>query len=168
MARKPRKEYDGSIPLTDSKMELFCELFSTNTLPAFWSNGQNSYSFAYNHYKKIDELNEAIVGPAKARTGKWKTVPACDKEIKRIENVCRSAAARLLTRDEIKKRCGYLLDRLAAHIIVDRELLWTIQQRKHVDAKVAAIKHHDQRELRIRERIDIKQIFEPVNTIYME
>lgn len=160
--------YKGDVPLADAKQELFCEIFSTNTLPAFWSNGQNSYSFAYNHYKRIDELNVLKIGPAKERTGKFKTVAACEAEVKRIMNVCSASATRLLRSVHIKARCNYLLDNLAAHIIVDRELLWTIQQRKYPDAKVAAIKHHDHRESRIRERIELKQTYEPVNTIYME
>lgn len=168
MRRREKKEYDGSKPLPDSKQELFCELFTTNTLPAFWSHGQNCYAFAYNHYKRIDQLNEMMIGPAKARTGKFKTAAACLKEVKRIENVCKSSAARLLTRVDIKARCGVLLDNLAAHLIVDRELLWTIQQRRNPEAKVAAIKHHDQRVGRIKERLDIKHEFDPINTIYIE
>lgn len=165
MRRREKSEYEGKTPLPDSKQELFCELFTTNTLPIFWSHGQNSYSFAYNHYKRIEELQSLEIGPASARKGKFKTVVACRAEIKRIENVCKSCATKLLTRADIKARCGFLLDTLASHIIVDRELLWTIQQRKHPDAKVAAIKHHDQRTQRIRDRIEIKHEFEPIKVI---
>lgn len=161
--RLPKKEYDGKTPLPDVKQELFCELFSTNTLPAFWGNGQNCYSFAYGHYKRIDALVALITGPARTHRGKSK--PALEAEKKKIERLCAASAARLLVHASIKLRCDHLLDKLAAHSIVDRELLYVIQQRRDLDSKVAAIKHHDQREARIRERIDIKHDFKPIKTI---
>ena len=142
---------------------MFCTIYSTNTLPNFWSNGQNSYEFAYGHTDRIHKIDELIAGPAKNRNGK--SLAKLAQEIKNIKHMCSAAAARLLVRDDIKKRCGYLLDQLAAHTIVDRELLWVIQQRKNVDAKVAAITHHDKREARIREKIDLKHEFEPVKVV---
>lgn len=57
------------------------------------------------------------------------------------------------------------MDQLASHTIVDRELLYTIQQRDDLDVKMRAIEHHDKRVGRIREKIDIKHNFEPIDTI---
>lgn len=163
--RQPKGEYKGDTPLPDPKHELFCELFTTNTLPHFWGHGQNCYAFAYGYTKKIDEAKALLVGPAKSRKGKSK--PLVELEIKRMEAVCKQSASRLLTYVYIKRRCDHLLDNLASHLIVDRELLYTIQQRRDLSSKVRAIEHHDKREQRIREKIDIKHEFEPVKTIYM-
>lgn len=169
IAKRPKKRnkaeqaFDPSKPLTDAKWELFCQVFTTNTLPMYWGNGQNSFAFAFGHYVKIDAMKALLVGPAISRKGKSK--PWLEMEIKRIENVCRSSASQGLTRINIKERCDWLLDRLSEHSIVDRELVWTIQQRRDIPSKVQAIRHHDQREQRIRERIDIKHEFEPIKVI---
>ena len=55
-----------------------------------------------------------------------------------------------------------MLDQLAAHHIVDRELLYVIHQRRDLQSKVQAIRHHDQREARIREKLDLTHTFEPI------
>lgn len=163
MGRRVKPEYKGDSPLPDPKQELFCELFTTNTLPFYWGNGQNSYAFAYGHYKRIDALVALIKGPARARKGK--SGAACEAEKEKIQRVCASAAARLLVSVSIKLRCDFLMDKLAEHLIVDRELLYTIQQRRDLASKVQAIRHHDQRTERIREKVDIKHVFEPIEVI---
>lgn len=160
---KPRatpNEYDGSTPLAEPKQEFFCELFTTNTLPAFWGNGGYAYEFAYGHTERITKLEAGINGTKKMREGKTKV--DCEREITQIHATCRSAASRLLTNYNIKLRVGHLLDSLALHTIVDRELIYLIQQREDNAVKMSAIAHHDKRTQRIRERVDIKHKFEPI------
>lgn len=160
--RLPTKpEYDGSSALADPKQELFCEIYTTNTLPAFWGNGSQSYRFAYGYTERIDELHRQINGTKKDRKGLSKV--AVQREIERIENVCRASAPRLLLHVAVKKRCNYLLDQTAGNLIVDRELLYVIQQRSDLEVKVRAIAHHDRREQRIREKVDIKHEFEAIH-----
>lgn len=173
MARKAPKEavvYDGSTPLTDSKQEFFCVLYTSNTTPRFFGHGQNSYAFAYGHQDRIDKLQVElpITSTTKGRGKKAKAYSAYNKalsDIKRIEATCRSNSYRLLIKDDIKARCNFLMDELAAYTIIDRELLYVIEQRHDLQSKVQAIKHHDQRESRIREKIDIKHDFKPIDGI---
>lgn len=173
--RAPKDEnYDGSTPLPDPKQELFCDIFTTNTLPRFWANGQHSYEFAYGYTDRIqkvedeiDEIRKLTLQPKSKRKGKslaglMREIEAKKEEIKKMNNTCRACAPVLLARPSIKKRCGYLLDKLATHLIVDRELTYLIQQRDDNTVKMSAIAHHDKREQRIRERIDIKHEFEPI------
>lgn len=160
MAKEQKPPYDGSTPLDDSKQEFFCELFTTNTLPNFWGNGGNSYSFAYGHAERITELRMGINGTKKDRKGKSKV--ECEREIARIENTVRACASRLLTSAKVKLRNGYLLDQLATNTIVDRELVYMIQQRDNFEVKMEAIQHHDKRMQRIREKVDVKHEFEPI------
>lgn len=159
------KDYDGKTPLPDARHELFSVLFTTNTLPFYWGHGLNCYAFAYDHYKRIDELHVLAAGPARARKGKFRSVASCEAEIKRIQHTCSSAAARLLISVGIKKRCDFLLDRLGENIIVDRELLFIIQQRRDLQSKAQAIRHYDQRMQRIKEKVEIKHEFDPVEVI---
>lgn len=178
MATKPPKvkpEYDGKTPLMDAQQELFCILFTTNTLPNFWGNGQNSYAFAYGHDKRIEDIDEEILSIKELMTGKkskrkGKSLASLAREIeekglqkRRILKVCRSAAPRLLSSVSVKVRCGYLLDQLTSFSIVDRELVYVIQQRDNLDVKMRGIEHHDKRQQRIREKVDIKHEFEPIS-----
>ncbi len=159
MAKK-EDTYAGSIPLKDPQQEFFCELFTTNTLPNYWGNGGNCYALAYGHTERINDLKAAINGTKKMRKGKSKA--ECEREIEKINNTVRSAASRLLTNVKVKARNGFLMDQLAIDTIVDRELVYLIQQRKDFAMKKAAIEHYDKRSERIRERIDIKHEFDPV------
>lgn len=157
------KDYDGSTMLENTKHELFCKIYSTNTLPKFWGNGQNSYEFAFGHTKRIETLEHLATLPPQKR--KRKTLASIATEIRNIRAVCAASAARLLISENIKARCNWLLDQLGAYNIVDRELLYTIQQRKNLEAKVSAITHHDKREQRIRDKVDIQHTFEPIKVI---
>lgn len=165
MAKKVKKEkpYYGDTPLEDTKKELFCQIYSTNTLPNFWANGQNSYAFAFGHQTRIDEINAQLVGPAEDRKGKSK--PRLEAEKKRKEVTCRNGSLTLLTDPIIKLRCGWLMDEMGKYNIMDRELLYTIHQRKNLESKVSAIMHHDKREARIREKVDVQHVFEPIKII---
>lgn len=161
--RRTQEEYDGKTPLDHPEQELFCILYTTNTLPVFWGNGQNSYAFAYGYDKKIDDIKALLNGPAKNRKGKSKIF--LSDQIQKHHNTCRVSAVRLLTNVNAKRRCGYLLDQLGTNLIVDRELVYVMQQREDLDVKMRAIEHHDKREQRIREKVDIKHAFEPIEGI---
>ncbi len=168
MATKP--PYDGKTPLPDPKQELFCVLYTSNSTPRYFGNGKWSYAFAYGFQEELNKLQEnlPVTSMLKGRGKKKKSFSAysrAEAEIKRIENVCASSATRLLINVNVKLRCNYLMDQLAAHTIVDRELLYVIEQRHDLNSKVQAIKHHDQRESRIREKVDIKHEFEPITSV---
>lgn len=171
------ESYDGTSTLDDPRQEMFCVVYTTNTLSRYWGHGQNSYEFAYGYTQKVEDVNDMISGirrllggTKKDRAGK--SIAELEREIEvhrdtitRMERVCRNSASRLLTRVYIKKRVAHLLDQLAAHVIVDRELLYLIQQRDDNDVKIRAIAHHDRREQRIREKVDVKHEFEPIGSI---
>lgn len=180
MARRtPSEGYDGSSCLEDSKQELFCTIFTTNTLPHYWGNAQNSYEFSYGHTDRIEKiedeieaLHELTVAPKKKRKGK--SLAGIDREIKQkhreisnIRRACRASSSRLLTNANIKKRNEWLLNQLSKDVIVDGELSYLIQQRDNFHVKMSAIEHYNKKEMRIRERLDIKHHFDPVKSIRM-
>lgn len=172
--KPPVIEYDGKTPLPDPKQELFCVLYTSNSTPKFFGNGKWSYAFAYGYQEGLNKLQEnlpiasTLKGKGKSKK-KFSDYSKAEAEIKRIENVCAACATRLLINANVKLRCNYLMDQLAAHTIVDRELLFVIEQRHDLQSKVQAIKHHDQREARIRQKVDLTHDFEPIDTIqYMK
>ena len=171
MARKaPKKkkkqateeDIDGSKTLIDPQRELFCILFTTNTLPHFWGNGQHSYSFAFGHDERIEVIQDQIQELDLKKKADRAKAKKLRKQITSIERSCRSCAPRLLTNVSVKKRCAYLIDQLSSHVVVDRELLYTIQQRDDLDVKMRAIEHHDKRVGRIKEKVELKHQFEPI------
>lgn len=161
----PPAEYDGSTPLSSAQQEFFCVLFTTNTLPFFWGHGQHSYSFAYGHDDRVEKIQDEI-DELNLRTKKGREKSKeLHKAIESIHRSCRAAAPRLLASVSVKLRCGYLMDQLASHLIVDRELLYTIQQRDDLEVKMRAIEHHDKRVGRIREKVDTKREFTAIDSI---
>lgn len=164
--RHPNKgEYTGATPLPDLKQEFFCELY-TASLTTFYGHGQNCYAFAYGHQKKIDTLRVNIIGAA-TTTGRGakkhlSEYSKTEREIKRIENVCKASATRLLTNVYIKARINWRLDEAAEDKIMDREAMRVVQQMHNLDAKMRAIERFDKIKGRIIEKVDLKHTFEPI------
>lgn len=166
----PGLEYDGSTRLPDLKQELFCELYTSNTTPRFFGHGQNCYTFAYGFQDKLDELKVKIIGAdtRRGRGKKRKVITAyelVEREIQKIEAVCRSSGARLLTYVNISARCNFLMDKLIDNKIVDRELAFVIQQRNDLSSKTQAIVHYDKKKGRFVEQSETTIKFEPITGI---
>lgn len=167
-AKKPSRNvepatYDGSTPLPDVKQELFCILYTSNSTPAFFGHNQNCYAFAYGHKDRIDEIEALIVGPAKDR--KKISVKALEAEKKRKLHMCAAAGTRLLIRDDISKRCNFLMDSLFTEEIMDRELVYVLQQRRDLPSKMTAWGHAAKLKQRIKDKLDINHTFEPIDNI---
>lgn len=161
--------YDGSMPLPDVKHELFCELYTSNTTPRFFGNGEKCYAFAYGYQEKIDELGVKMIG-ATVNTGRGKKKKlsqhsTLDRELQKMQNTCRACASRLLTGANIIARCNYLMDQLINDKIVDRELAFVIQQRYDLSSKTSAIQHFDKKRGRLIEKSESLIKFEPVTAI---
>lgn len=170
--KKSEVEYDGSTPLPDVKREFFTELY-TASLSTFYGHGQNSYAFAYGHQKKIDALRIKLIGASDTLgRGKKKKIisdySTILRKIKSVESVCKSCAANLLTKVDIKARINWNLDQAAEDKIMDREAMRVVQQMHNLDAKMRAVERFDKIKGRIREKVDIKHQFEPVGVIYMD
>lgn len=172
MARRRKKlpaDYDGSTPLPDPKHEFFCELY-TASLTTFYGHGQNSYAFAFGHSKIIDQLRVQLVG-ATDTVGRGKEKKAISeynyirRKILSKENTCKSCATELLTRPYIRARIDWSLDQAADDKIMDKEAMRVVQQMHNLDAKMRAIERFDKIRGRIREKIDIKHEFDPINVI---
>lgn len=165
----PGEVYDGSTPLPDLKQEFFCELY-TASFTTYYGHGQNSYAFSYSHQKRIDALKEKLIG-ASTTVGRGKNrKPMSDqdrikKNIMRIEHMCRTSATKLLIRTDIRARIDWKLDQAADDKIMDKEAMRVVQQMHNLDAKMRAIERFDKVRGRIREKIDIKHEFEPVEVI---
>lgn len=152
--------YDGSIPLPDVKQELFCELYTSNMTPRFFGSGQECYAYAYGHQSRIDEIDALLIGPARERKGH--SIVALKAEQKRKRHISSSAGARLLTTVDIKARCNYLMDQLFNDEIMDRELMYTLQQRHDLGSKMVAWGHAAKLRNRIRDKVDVTHEFKPI------
>ncbi len=161
MATKP--PYDGKTPLPDPKQELFCVLYTSNTTPRFFGHGQFCYAYAYDYQKKIDEIEALLVGGAKDRKKKSKLDLEAEK--KRLLATCASSGARLLISDKIKLRCNYLMDSLFTEEIMDRELVYVLQQRRDLQSKVRAWELGAKLKQRIKDKVDHTIAFEPIGKI---
>lgn len=158
-----KKLYDGKTPLHDPKQELFCVLYTSNTTPAYFGHGQACYAFAYGFQERINEIEALLVGPTKDRKGV--SLKALQAEKKRKWHVCAVNATRLLTRADISTRCNYLMDSLFTDEIMDRELVWTLQQRRDLASKMTAWGHAAKLKQRIREKVETTVIFEPIQSV---
>lgn len=161
------ENYDGSIPLPEIRQETFCQLYASNTTHFFFGHGQNSYAGAYGQQKRIDELEEKIIG-ARFTTGrgkKWKLseVDTIRREIKRIKATCQSSASDLLLFPKISARVNYLFDSIAADF-ADIELAYVIRQRRDLASKVAAITHYDKKRGKIEDKLKLT-VLEPITKI---
>lgn len=162
-------EYDGSTALPNVRQELFCKLYASNTTPRFFGNGKQCYIFAYGHQERYDKLKAAAIG-ADTRTGRGQKrhVSAASKisrEMESIDGSCRTEAARILTYPDVLARCNFLMDELCADKIVDRELVYVIQQRHELSSKVQAIIHYDKKKGRIIEKQESLIKFDPITSI---
>lgn len=161
--------YDGSTALPNLKQELFCVLYASNTTPRFFGNGKNAYAFAYGYQEKMNALEVGMIG-ADTRTGraakkKLSILSQAERSLKKMEHTCQTAASRLLLDDVVLTRCNYLMDQLASDKIVDRELVFVIQQRYELSSKVQAIVHYDKKKGRLVERHEDVIKFEPITSI---
>lgn len=162
-------EYDGSTPLPNNKQELFCVLYASNTTPRFFGNGKNAYAFAYGYQEKMDALAVEMIG-ADTRTGRGATkkiskLSQAVRSLEKIKASCQACASRLLLDANVLTRCNYLMDQLAEDKIVDRELVFVIQQRGDLSSKVQAITHYDKKKGRLVERREDLIKFEPITSI---
>lgn len=167
VGRKPSDEnYDGKTPLPDVKQELFCELY-TASFTTFYGHGQNSYAFAYGFQNRIDDLSIKKIG-ASSNLGRGKNKKAISehdailRNIKGMEMTCRCNATRLLTKAHILARINFRLDDAAEDKIMDREAMRVVQQMFNLDAKMRAIERFDKIRGRIKDKIEIKHNFEPI------
>lgn len=148
------------------RQEFFTELY-TASFTTFYGHGQNSYAFAYGHNKRIEALQIAQIGASTVigRGRNKKAISDYDKtrqQIKRIEATCKSQATNLLTRPYIVARVNYRLDEAAEDKIFDREAMRVVQQMHNLDAKMRAIERFDKIRGRIKDKVDIKHTFEPI------
>lgn len=167
---KPKKKpkpvkpvYDGSIPLPDVKQELFCTIYTCNTTPRFFGHGQFSYAFAYGHQQRIDDIEALIAGPAKDR--KKKSILELESEKKKILAMCGAHGSRLLISEKVRLRCNYLMDKMFTDEIMDRELVYVLQQRRDLPSKMVAWNSAAKLRQRIREKVDVAHTFEPISGI---
>lgn len=162
-------EYDGSTPLPNNKQELFCVLYASNTTPRFFGNGKNAYAFAYGYQEELDALMVSSIG-ADTRTGRGKKrhlseLTKAQRSLQKINSSCQASASRLLLDANVLTRCNYLMDQLASDQIVDRELVFVIQQRGDLSSKVQAITHYDKKKGRLVERREDIIKFDPITAI---
>lgn len=167
--KKINSDYDGSTPLNDPKQEFFTELY-TASFTQYYGHGQNSYAFAYGHQKRLDQLHIDLIGASNklGRGKRVKTISDYDgirRKIKSIEATCKSCATDLLTRPYILKRVRWRLDEAAQDIIIDQEAMRVVQQMNNLDAKMRAVERFDKIRGRVREKVDIKHEFEPIQVI---
>lgn len=166
--------YTGDTPLPDPKWELFCMVYTTNTMREYWAHAQNSYLLAWGREPEIHKLEDQIDhcrtlmgGKKRDRRGKSiaeleREIVALNSKIKSITRAAASCASDMLTKPHVKARVAYLLDKLATNLIVDRELTYMIQQRDNLDIKMSAIEHYNKVQQRLRERVDMRHEFQPI------
>lgn len=165
----PLFAYDGSTPLPNNKQELFCQLYASNSTPAFFGNGLRCYMFSYGYQERHNKLQEDLIG-ARTTTGRGKNRKMSDYDtIKRkmfnIEGTCKVEASRLLTYPHVLARGNHLMDILIEDKIVDRELAFVIQQRGDLSSKTQAIVHYDKKKGRLVEKQEQLHKFEPVTAV---
>lgn len=79
--------------------------------------------------------------------------------------MCRASATRLLIRVNIKARCNFLMDSLFTEEIMDRELVYVIQQRHDLQSKVRAWEMAAKLKQRIQDKLLHKVEFDPISGI---
>lgn len=154
-------EVPGSKPLKDPKRELFCYLISSNSGRQFFGNAQNCYAEVYGKQDRLDEIAVELKGMTTNRYSRlkeedeedddfWLDDPKKEKtrkellgEAEKIKRVCRTLGSRLLTKVDVKARCGFLLDSYISHQTVDRERAKVIVQDHDLQSKMRGIESYD-------------------------
>lgn len=156
-------DYDGSTRLDNERHELFTELYCANTLPRYWADASTCYEYAYGYTARIAEIQEQLEGTKKDRGKKSKA--QLIREIKKMQHSCNVNGTKIMVYTSLKKRIAWRMDQTSEHLVVDRELLWNIQQRGDLGIKQRAIEHHDRRTNRIVEKVQMEHKFEAIDTI---
>lgn len=112
------------------EQERFCQIYAGGG--EFCGNGVWSYIIAYN--KDVPLIAHSYLNDAQ----------------KKEYNEAKADASRLITNDNIIKRCNELFDALIKDEIVDRELIRVITQNEELSAKVSAIKEYNA----VRKRVE--------------
>lgn len=133
--RKTELVVSGKLPLLDTKQELFCVLYTSNTTPRFFAHGQNCYAEAYGKQPEIDKCEEQ----SKRLSGGSRAHREALAKKKSLENVCRNGASRLLHQPNIVKRCAHLFDSYIKYEVMDREQVKVALQMFDLPSKIRAI-----------------------------
>jgi hypothetical protein len=145
----------GKQQLLNQSHELFCVLYTSNSTPRFFGHGQNCYAMAYGRQEDLDDIAFQLELPANRRTRKDKksrkvmTEGELRADRKKIENVCRVEASKLLKHPYVIARCRHLFNSFLKNECVDQELAFTIMQRHDLPSKIAGIREYNQMRKRI-------------------
>lgn len=134
----------------DPRWELFGELFASGVNRNTFNNAMRSYAVAFNYEEKIDKAKEelTLIPYSKDKERKEKR-----KEILGMENVCKSAGGRLLTKVYILEIINRIYKRDFTDVEADNQLLKAIKQDKDYPSKVAAVREFNRLKNRVEEKI---------------
>lgn len=108
---------------------LFCNLYAGDS-PVF-NNGTQAYALAFKKF--IPENNPEAK--------------------KKVLAVCRSAASALLAKPNILAKCQEVLSSLCNDAFVDREMTFTLAQRKDLSSKMRAVEVYNKVNNRITDQV---------------
>ncbi len=154
MSKKKQKEkrngtkeklVTGIRPLSNVANELFCQLYAGVGTKHFFSNGQNSYIYAYGKQEELHNIETTLLLEDNPNVRKEKS-----QRKKSIELVARVQASVLLTNPNIQARVNHLLSRFIDDKVADRELAKVIVQDYDLKSKVDAIKEFNRAKEKIK------------------
>lgn len=111
--------------------ELFCQLYTCSG--EFFNNATWCYIKAYDVDLPLSIAFSSL-----------------NNRQKKSYNVAKQSAYKLLTKIDIIAKCNEIMDSRIDNEVVDRELSWTISQRKDLASKVAAVREYNSLKARIQ------------------
>jgi len=115
--------------------EAFCRFYAGDS--SVFNNATMAYAFAFN--KEIPEKDGT---EEKAL------------ERKKILAICATQASMLLRNPNIQRRCQEVLSALCNDHFVDREMTYTIAQRKDLGSKMRAVSEYNKLKKRVSEKVE--------------
>lgn len=134
----------------DPRWELFGTLFASGTNRNTFNNALRSYAIAYDYEPKIDKLKEELTLIPYSRDKERKEKR---EEILRIENVCKTCGAKLLTNAIILEIVNRIYKESFTEVEADNQLNKAMKQDKDYASKVAAVREFNRLKNRVEEKI---------------
>lgn len=147
-----KKNRAGSKALKEKKAELFCQFYAGSSVYPLFGNATACYLAAYGGAERISEIEEELEAIPEIVANR-EEILALKAEKRKIYNRGNNLGPRLVAENKsVQDRINFLMDKWLDDEMMDREIAYTIAQRRDLASKVMAY----DRVLKVKNRLSEK------------